>query len=141
MPYISKKRDGFKARSNNKVNQNKNICGLAVATAFGVDKNVHYLHTMNDIVRAVRTKFVVRSRLSRFKGKTVGGIRKDLEKKCVGASHFIVGVKGHVLLLDHLGNTIVDTAPRKKDKRKVTELYAVYTKDIVKIAEQLGVKL
>jgi len=102
--------------SNNSVNPNKNVCVYHVANALGVAAKVRYLHLMDDLIRAARTIYTVRSRKSSVKGNTVGKIRRQLS--ALGARYYIVGVPGHVLLLDSQGNTIVDTASRKRDKRK-----------------------
>ena len=110
--------------SNNKKNHNKNICALAVAEKLNVQKTVHYLHTINDLVRAARNKYKVRSRKSTFRAKTVGALRKEIHK--VDCDYIIVRVDNHVLLLDKQGNTIVDTAPRKRDKRKITHVFGVW---------------
>lgn len=124
-----KRRQKFRNNSNNEVNRNKNICGLAVAQVLGVSSTVHYLHTINDVVRAARNKFTVRSRLSFIgTGKTVGKSRlkfKQIHEK-EGAKFFIVRVDGHVILLNQEGLTICDTDPRKRDKRKITHAYAVF---------------
>lgn len=123
-------RDFYKADSNNKANPLKNICALRVAETLGVAETVHYLHTMNDLVRAARNRFTVRSRFSKVKGKSVGAARAKLAK--IGAEEkavaFIVGVDGHALLLDHEGNTMTDTAKRKRDRRKIQECFIVLTK-------------
>lgn len=123
-------RDTYKNRSNNPHNPNKNICGLAVATTLGVSNNVNYLHTMDDIVRAARTKFTTRSRLSRLgKKKSIGACRAKLEKiatpETVG---FLIGIAGHVLLVDAQGETITDTDPRQRDRRAITELFIIERK-------------
>lgn len=120
-------REHQKLMSNNKNNNLKNICALAVAKHLNVDHTVHYLHTINDLVRASRNRYLVRSRKSTFRGKTVGAIRREIFK--VDCHYLIVRVEGHVLLLDKNGNTIVDTAPRKKDKRKITHIYGVWIKN------------
>lgn len=117
------------ACSNNKKNPNKNVCVLAVTKALGVDNNVRYLHNIKDVVRAIRTKYKVRSRLSAANAyrETVGSIRKKLEK--LDGDCYLIRVKGHAILLNRKGETIVDTAPRKRDKRKITHLYAVSRKN------------
>jgi hypothetical protein len=118
----------FKKKSNNKENPNQNVCANAVANYLGVDFKVRYLHTITDIVRAVRKRWTVRSRKSSVKGKTVGSIRKELEN-LDGRFYMIrtqVGRTGHVILLDKSGKIIIDTAPVKRDKRKFTHLYAIY---------------
>lgn len=117
------KREIAKARSNNEENPNQNACGLAIAKALNVHNNSRYLHTLEDLVRASRKRWLVRSCKSSVRGNTVGAIRKNLEN--VDGFAFIAHVENHVLLLDSKGNTIVDTAPRKKDKRKVLHLFRV----------------
>lgn len=117
----------YRSTSNNATNANKNICGLAVATALGVANNVNYLHTMDDIVRASRTKYTTRSRLSKLgKSKSIGKARAKMaamsDENTVG---FLIGIAGHVLLADAQGKTIVDTDSRKRDRRAVTELFII----------------
>ena len=127
-------RANSKANSNNPDNPCKNICGLAVAKELGVDSSVHYLHRVQDLVRAARTRYTVRSRMSSVRAKTVGSIRKELdnlsEKQYDNGSKIVFGylirVDRHVLLLNEHGRTIVDTDQRKRDRRMVTHLYIVY---------------
>lgn len=126
-------REKFKNTSNNERNNLKNVCGLAVAEYLMVDNTVHYLHTINDLVRATRNGYTCRSRSSQVRGKSVGSQREkfaklteDMRGKAV-VTGYIVRVKGHVLLLDRYGQTKVDTAPRKADRRKITHAYIVYT--------------
>ncbi len=121
------KREKFKKHSNNISNTNKNICGLAVATTLGVANATRYLHTMDDIVKAARTRFTVRSRLSQLnKNKSIGNARAKMNS--LANDHtigFLIGIDGHVLLADANGQTITDTDPRQRDRRKVTELYII----------------
>ena len=139
-------RQKMKKGSNNPKNPNKNTCGLMVAKALKVDDTVNYLHTINDIVRAARNKYTVRSRSSKFRGKTVGGSRKNFlkevnrtcEKEGAAVYGYILRVKtpkakgsthtGHAILVDGYANTCVDTAPRQRDRRKITHAYIVYRK-------------
>ena len=126
-------RQYLKNGSNNSHNPNQNICALEVAKRMGVNDNVRYLHTVSDIVRAARTKYSVRSRKSQLKaGSSVGNARTQLAKitaknyeKIYG---YIIVVKGHVLLLSYDGRTLVDTDPRKADRRKITHCYALMGK-------------
>ena len=124
-------RDEMRSISNNQENTNKNVCAFAVADVLGVAEETRFLHTTSDLVRATRKKFIVRSRKSTLKGNTVGSIRKqvtELHKKenCLAV---IVQVKGHVLLLrGKTGETLVDTAPRKKDKRQIVSVFGVFPK-------------
>lgn len=107
-------------------------CASAALQYFGV-KGVTYnnrtkqnvwMHTLR------RAGFGVRSRFSKLpKNATVGGIRQKVaaiaaaEPTAIG---FIVRVDGHVLVMDHYGSTVVDTAPRKADRRKVLGFVAVF---------------
>lgn len=127
---MTNERRNYKRTSNNSSNPNKNICALRVAEVLGVAGKVRYLHTISDLVRASRTRFKVTSRAAGLKGKSVGAVRSKLaaigERERFAA--FIVRVDGHVLLLDRQGGTMVDTAPRKRDRRKVTHVYGVGVK-------------
>jgi len=128
MSPAAKRRIARKQASNNKENPNKNLCAEAVAEAIGVSRHVRYLHTISDLVRAARNDYIVRSRMSaaNARGKTVGAIRDKLAT--LGARYYIVRTDDHVLLLNCEGQTVVDTAPRKRDRRKVTHVYGVYWK-------------
>jgi len=89
-------------------------------------------------VTSVRKRYTVRSRMSAFGSsvRSVGALRKKAAKVAAAAVSdtgakvnvvgFIVGVPGHVLMLDASGNTVVDTAPRKRDRRAVDGVYIVY---------------
>lgn len=113
--------------SNNDQNPNKNICVYRVAKMLGVEDKVRYLHTISDLKRAARTRFSIRSVKSIAKAETVGAARKNLNGQN-GALGYIVWVPGHVLLLGREGRTIVDTDPRKRDRRKIKGIYGVYRK-------------
>lgn len=127
-------REYAKQNSNNPVNSNKNLCALAVARAFKVHDYVRYLHSSDDIVRALRKCYTVRSRKSKLpKGCTVGQARRH----CLGITNellncgfrvwgYCVVVDGHVLALDADGNTHTDTAPRKRDRREVIHFHVIY---------------
>ena len=121
-----------KRTSNNKSNPNQNICVQRVAQYLGVDKMVRNLHKMTDLERAARIGgYTVRSRKSKVKGLSVGGARKicskiseqETDKVIIG---YMIGVPMHTLFLDPQGNTIVDTAPRQRDRRKMDWFKIVY---------------
>ena len=118
------------AKSNNPDNPNKNVCALAVATALRVDDRSDYLHVVNDLVQATRTRYSVSAATSamtrRGRDTTVGAIRK--QAKGVGAYAYIVHVDRHVLLLNGDGSTHTDTDSRKRDRRAVRAVYAVFPK-------------
>jgi len=81
-----------------------------------------------------RNGFAVRSRASKVKhGSTAGSIRNTLAKVAADEPRieaFVVRVSGHVLLMDRLGRTIVDTAPRKRDRRSVLGVWAIWSKEL-----------
>jgi hypothetical protein len=122
-------RTHYKAGSNNKDNHNKNICALAVANALGVADKVRYLHTIGDIKRASAHRFSVRSRKSMLcKGTgSVGNMRNSIMSKG-DAQLYIVQVEKHVLLLNAEGITVIDTDPRKRDRRKVRGVWGLFPK-------------
>ncbi len=147
-------------KSNNKDNPNQNVCAQAVAKWLGVANKVRYLHNIDDVVRAARTKFTVRSRLSEAKKllpkkkltvsqfrkiakdiyeKAYGGeVRKakwycptegrwwiEETRTCYDPAAFIIRTPDHALALDTEGEVVVDTSPRKSDRRTITHVYMV----------------
>lgn len=116
--------------SNNRENPNKNKCAIAVANALGVKDETRYLHTWDDLQRAIRKLWSfrsVKSKLRVIRGRTtVGSVRSKLAKHNEGALAYVIRVDGHVLLLDHNGQTIMDTDARERDKRKIVNVYGVY---------------
>jgi hypothetical protein len=111
-------------------------CAGTVLRALGVT-NYHYTWngTRNvwiDVLR--RNGYAVRSRTSRLPKKcTVGKLRKIVRDKLIYTCDtysvtFAVSVKGHVLLLGNKGQTLVDTSPRKRDRRQVVGVWAVWKK-------------
>ena len=121
--------------SNNPSNPNQNTCAYSVAHALYVDDEVRYLHTWDDMLRAVRKLWSMRSVASVVgatkRDKSVGAIRGDLMKHALkhdDVSSYVIRVDGHVLLIDRDGRTLVDTDPRKRDRRKVLNVYGVYVK-------------
>jgi len=123
------------ANSNNPSNPNQNACAYSVAHTLYVDDEVRYLHTWGDMLRAVRKLWSMRSVASAVGATTgdltVGAIRADLmkhAKKNPDVAAYVVRVDEHVLLIGKDGKTMVDTAPRKRDRRKVLDVYGVYIK-------------
>lgn len=108
----------------------KTVCTSSVLAYFGIAPSEYkYSQCIRDINRVLRSKgFAVRSRLSTVvtkKFKTVGAIRERVKALNVPSGAFYIGVDRHVLVMDREGNTVVDTAPRKRDKRQVLEIYWV----------------
>ena len=112
----------------------KTICVTAYLTAIGVPldsfqvtgsiKKHHYLSLINKIGLCARIR---KSKM--HKGMTIGVCRKGIKKLSENAVYFVI-VQGngycHAMLLDNDGSTIVDTSPRKKDKRKVHSIHAIF---------------
>ena len=132
---MNDRRQASKKGSNNKENPNKNICSLAVAKACHVDHFVRYLHWMDDLKRALRNYYSVRSIMwcvNQGKcNKTVGGARAALSKQLKKDSTLlgiVINTPGHVLLMGKDGSTIVDTDPRDRDRRPIRTIYGLYKK-------------
>lgn len=110
----------------------KTPCVCACLECFDVYKDqFRYAHTMADVVRILRRRgLTVRSRTSFFKGLSVGRVRAR-SRSLIGRGVLgpedvlLVGVPSHVLLLDAWGSTIVDTDPRKRDRRPTTQVYKI----------------
>lgn len=110
----------------------KSVCASAVANELGCIDATKYLHTIEDLVKSARTYgYTVRSRKSVLPPNcSVGKARGIINRISVHyKDRYIVRVRGHVLLLDFEGKTIVDTDSRKRDARKITHIYLVEPKD------------
>jgi hypothetical protein len=125
-------RQVMRDHSNNPKNPNKNACALAVANALGVGDVTRYLHTLEDLRRAIRSMYSLRSVKTAVKATpytTLGSIRKNLQehnKSADACMAYVAHVRDHVLLLSNEGKTLIDTAPVKRDRRKVLNIYGVY---------------
>lgn len=110
----------------------KTPCTTAVLASFGIHHSeFHYAENSKTVKSVLRRKgYSVRSRKSAFKVKpyttTVGKLRSAIREKSGDAfARFYVGVVGHAMVLNGLGKTVVDTAPRKVDRRKVVHVSEV----------------
>ncbi|MES2515928.1 MAG: hypothetical protein V4580_17370 [Bacteroidota bacterium] len=116
--------------SNNPDNPNKNLCALAVTKALNVDAKVRYLHTIDDVVRATKTRYKVASKTRELIGATVDTIRTKLaqmtQQNELDAIAYVIHLDEHVILLSADGDTLVDTDPRNKDNRKILDVFLVY---------------
>jgi len=113
----------------------KTVCVTACLTALGVPFNS--FKVTGDVGKANYLSILrrhgnaVRSRKSKMKGLTIGKVRDSIRglNDPIGTKYFVV-VSGsrycHAMVLNRTGNTIVDTDPRKRDKRKVYSIHAVY---------------
>lgn len=116
--------------------EKKTVCVTACLTHFGVDvDSFHYTGFIGDGRRAAilrRNGYHVRSRMSRVgKGRTIAAARKRIAKLDDSpTTQYLICVRGrgwaHAMVLDGNGATVVDTDPRKSDRRKVVEIFAVY---------------
>ena len=105
-------------------------------TAIGIPldafKNTWNARTSKNVWAGIirRNGFSLRSRKSQFKkGASVGGIRKEIQKlNDQEGTVYLVHVDCHILLVNAMGETIIDTDPRKRDKRRVLGIYAVWAK-------------
>lgn len=114
----------------------KTVCVTACLTSFGVPlKSFHYTGTVKDSRREnILRKFgyAVRSRFSKLpKNPTIGKARKVIQNLNDSSNtRYLITLQGsgycHCVVLDKTGKTIVDTSPRKRDKRKIISIKAVY---------------
>ena len=110
----------------------KSVCVSHVLAHFGISPDAyHYTGRAFDNRRESilrRHGWAVRSRKSAMgKANTVGQIRDKIRKlNDPEGTVYMVVVVGHAMLLDASGKTIVDTAPRKRDARKVLQVKAVF---------------
>jgi len=111
----------------------KTVCVTACLTAIGVPVNgfdvTGSLQSQNYLRILNRHNFSARSRKSKMpKGLTIGACRKAIAKLDEDAVYFVV-VNGsgycHAMVLNNQGKTVVDTDPRKADKRKVHSIHAI----------------
>ncbi len=61
--------------------------------------------------------------------RTVGGSRAAMERLATERPDliaFVIIVPGHVLVIDRNGQTIVDAAPRQRDRRQIRRAMGVY---------------
>ena len=127
-------RDYYRNKSNNPSNPNKNICCLAVTDVYKVSDKVNYLQTIDDIVRALRTTYTVRSRKSALRVTTVGKARAKIahmastEKDGIVVGYLlrvITNKGGHSIILGQEGQTLIDTLEQKSDRRRITHCYVI----------------
>ena len=111
----------------------KTVCTSAVLAHFGISPDrYHYSHSSETVTNVLRrNRWAVRSRKSalkvgRGKPQSVGQVRASIRKlNAPNSARFYVSVRGHAMLLDNEGRTIVDTAPRKRDRRPVLNVSIV----------------
>ena len=109
----------------------KSVCTSTVLEALGVTRDkYHRSQCLHDMLRILRANgYSVRSRKSAAgKATSVGQLRSVIAAGKICGDQFLVRVEGHVPLLGSDGSTIVDTDPRKRDRRKFTHVYLVESK-------------
>lgn len=108
----------------------RTVCTSACLAHLGIPpEKYNYSSKWGDMERIMRNNgYAVRSRRSKVpSGTTVGGARKYLAKlNDPPGTVYYVSVPGHAMLLDGDGETIVDTAPRRRDRRTLLRVYAVF---------------
>ena len=119
----------------------KTVCTSTVLGALGIPPEAyHYGSTVARYSAVLRNHgYSVRSRDSHTKkATTVGAVRALLQKG--GADKWgdpsstkyllrvVCGKETHLMTLGRDGETLVDTAPRKVDRRKVLKVLAVFPK-------------
>ena len=113
----------------------KGVCVSACLGYFGI-KPDQYKYTWSKVAGnnhlAIFRRFgwAVRSRKSTLiKGsKTVASVCKEIAKYTDYTNDvmYLIHVKGHVLLVNSNGKVVVDTDPRKVDRRKVCNVTAIF---------------
>jgi hypothetical protein len=115
----------------------KTICVTSVLSKLGIPLHAYHstgtpgnAQAYEGVIR--RNGFALRSRMSSVpKGASVGAARKHIVKINANdppGTMYIVQVRGHLLLIDCQGNTLVDTDPRKADRRTIRRIHAVWAK-------------
>ena len=110
----------------------KTPCATSILAFFGVEGVTWNDRTKKNVWADTlrRAGFSVRSRTSKLnkKEQTVCAARSKIAKIATDEKDiiaFIACIKGHVLVIDRNGQTVVDTAPRKRDKRQIVRLVAI----------------
>ena len=108
----------------------KTVCATAVAAYFGIQhQDYRACYRIVDLKRILnRRGWSILSRQSKFcrKACTVSQLMRKIAAQDIPENgDYIVHVPGHVLVLGREGDVVVDTAPRKSDRRKVVKVYIV----------------
>ena len=109
----------------------KTVCTSTCMAALGISPDsFKFSQNMDDMLRIMRRKFSVRSRLSTVgkDARTVGQLRAPIRKNKEETIAWLVLVPGHAILLDNEGETWVDTAPVKRDTRRPWAVFMVARK-------------
>ena len=110
--------------------QCKTVCTSAVLAAMGIDQSNYKYSGKRGQAENIMRRFgydLKRVGVSK-RGESVGQIRKKITADRHKAYYYAVVTwsnKAHAILLNSNGETIVDTARRKHDRRNVERLYKV----------------
>ncbi len=97
--------------------KHRSLCASECVRVFGVPLKGRYLMNVEDCVRAIRTRYCVRSRRSSFPKKaTVSQLPNLLNGSKEQRCFYLVSVKGHVLVCNEYGRVLIDTAPNHTKK-------------------------
>lgn len=110
----------------------KTVCTSAVLAYLGIAPQTYNYSSKIGQLKGVlgRNGLSYRSRLSRLPRECSVGASRALVGSLgdeVGTT-YLVWVAGHVLLLNSTGSTLVDTDPRKRDRRKIIGIWAISRK-------------
>jgi hypothetical protein len=108
----------------------KTVCTSTVLGHLGISPGSYRYSGEEDQILAIlrRHGYAVRSRMSRLEDSpSVGRSRTKIQRMRdpLGTMYLVI-VKGHALLLNQEGRTVVDTDPRLRDSREILSIYAVF---------------
>ena len=113
--------------SNNTTNPNGNICAIQVARSLSVEHAVKYLHTIDDVKRAISSRYKLVNRTKLFDCDNYQLLRKEVRKTQYN-SVFLVYITGHVMLLGSHGHAIVDTHQEHTMENNVVSVWEIFNK-------------
>ena len=111
--------------SSNHQNPNKNTCCLAITDYFETSDLCKYLHTLGDLILSISKKHSVYRLHNLVDNLIVENARKKLLFNNNNVKGYILSLDDHVILLDEIGNTVVDTDKKNYDSRKIMHCFGV----------------
>ena len=101
----------------------KTVCTGAVLRYLGIySTEYRYAQTISDTVRIIRNKgYYCHSRKSKYKG-TVSQIKLKVYKE---RGLYLVWIKGHVLLINFEGYTIIDTSEKFTKGKQIKGIWLI----------------
>ena len=120
----------------------KTVCTTTVLGALGISPTTYHYSGFIPQIQGIlrRNGYAVRSRASHTKAaSTVGALRGIIAKNTTkwgdpSGTHYAVVVRcgnggAHIILMNREGKTLVDTAPVKRDRRRILKVMAVFKKN------------